>query len=60
MRHIICVSSRPGAVVFDPMMGYGTTGVAAILEGRDFIGIEKDPKYFARAEARIQKLMAGD
>ena len=54
MRHIIRTSSRLGALVMDPMMGNGTTGHAAMLEGRDFLGIEKEPGYFARAEARIR------
>ena len=34
-------------------MGSGTTGVAAILEGRSFIGIEKNEKYFKIAESRV-------
>lgn len=40
-------------VVFDPFMGSGTTGVAAIQMGRKFIGIERDPKYFDIACERI-------
>ena len=36
-------------------MGSGTTGVAAILEDRKFIGIERDKKYFDIAKARIEK-----
>lgn len=41
------------AIVLDPFMGSGTTGVAAILEGRSFIGIEKNEKYFKIAESRV-------
>lgn len=44
---------RPGGTVLDMFMGSGTTGVAAINTGRDFIGIEKDPGYFEIAEKRI-------
>ena len=45
--------SDPGDVVFDPFLGSGTTGKMAVLEGRRFIGIERDPGYFAIAERRI-------
>jgi len=45
--------SNEGEIVLDPFMGSGTTGVAAKNLGRDFIGIELDPEYFAIAERRI-------
>jgi len=41
-------------LICDPFMGSGTTGVAAMLEGRQFIGIEREPKYFALACKRIE------
>lgn len=41
-------------VWLDPFMGSGTTGVAASKMGRDFIGIEKDPRYFDVACKRIE------
>lgn len=47
------ITRTPGQVVFDPLMGSGSVGVAALLEGRDFLGIEKDPDYFAIAERRV-------
>jgi site-specific DNA-methyltransferase (adenine-specific) len=43
----------PGASTFDPFMGSGTTGVAAVRLGRKFIGIEIEPKYFDIACRRI-------
>ena len=46
--------SDPGDVIFDPFMGSGTTGVAATQLGRKFIGIEREPKYFAIACERIE------
>jgi DNA modification methylase len=49
-----CLSFLPeGVTVLDPFMGSGTTGVACINTGRNFIGIERDPGYFAIAERRI-------
>lgn len=43
----------PGATVFDPYMGSGTTGVACVLTGRNFVGCEIDPVHFATAQRRI-------
>jgi len=48
-------SVPPGGTVLDFCMGSGTTGVACIRTGRKFIGIEKDPKYFAIAVERIKR-----
>jgi len=50
--HIISWSN-PSDTVFDPFMGSGTTGKMAVLNGRDFIGIELDADYFKIAERRI-------
>lgn len=58
MEHIILASTKPDAIVFDPFMGSGSTGVACVLNGRSFIGCEKDPKHFANASARIRKHQA--
>lgn len=53
--YLVRTYSNPGDVVLDFCMGSGTTGVACVQEGRDFIGIEKDTEhgYFAIAEKRI-------
>jgi site-specific DNA-methyltransferase (adenine-specific) len=45
-------------VILDPFMGSGTTGVACVLEGRDFIGCEKEPVYFKSAQKRIEAVQA--
>jgi len=45
----------PGGLVLDPFMGSGTTGVACVQTGRNFIGIEIDRGYFDIAKARIEK-----
>lgn len=50
--HIISWSNKDDTV-FDPMMGSGTTGKMALLNGRNFIGIELDHEYFGIAEKRI-------
>lgn len=47
-----------GQTILDPFMGSGTTGVACVQTGRDFIGIEIDPGYFAIAEKRIKEAQA--
>jgi site-specific DNA-methyltransferase (adenine-specific) len=44
-----------GETILDPFMGSGTTGVAAMQLGRSFIGIEREPKYFDIACARIEQ-----
>lgn len=49
---------RIGATVLDPFMGSGTTGVACVRTGRNFIGIEIDPTYFAIAQRRIAEAEA--
>ncbi len=44
-----------GGTVLDPFCGSGTTGVVALNNHRDFIGIELNPEYVAMAEARIER-----
>jgi DNA modification methylase len=49
-----CLQQFPDArTVLDPFMGSGTTGVACIDLGREFIGIERDERYFEAACRRI-------
>lgn len=54
MRPCILAGSRPGDTVLDPFCGSGTTGMVAIQEGRDFIGIEINPEYSKMSEQRIR------
>lgn len=50
-----CLSHVPDAkAICDPFMGSGTTGVACARDGRRFIGIEREPKYFEIACKRIE------
>lgn len=51
----IMATTDPGDTVLDPFMGSGTTGLACMKLKRNFIGIEKDPKYAAVAVGRIER-----
>jgi site-specific DNA-methyltransferase (adenine-specific) len=53
LEYLIRTYTNEGDIVLDNTMGSGSTGVACANTGRKFIGIEKDPTYFAIAERRI-------
>jgi site-specific DNA-methyltransferase (adenine-specific) len=53
MEYLIKTYTLEGETVLDNCMGSGTTCVACVNTGRDFIGIEKDPGYFEIAQSRI-------
>ena len=50
---LIRLLTYKGDVVLDPLLGSGTTAVAALRTGRRYLGYEVDPDYVALAEARI-------
>lgn len=54
MDFIIQNSTRGGDLVFDPFMGSGTTGEAAVLAGRCFVGFEHDRRWFDVACERLE------
>ena len=54
LQHLIRIFSAPRALVLDSFAGSGSTGVAAILEGRDFIGYEIEAEMENRAQKRIK------
>jgi DNA modification methylase len=54
---IIETVSPEGGAILDPFMGSGTTGVAAVVTGRKFVGIEIDPHYFEIAHRRISEAL---
>lgn len=54
VRKYIGICSLPEQTVLDPFVGSGTTGIAAVTMGRNFIGIEKDERYFDIACKRIE------
>jgi site-specific DNA-methyltransferase (adenine-specific) len=53
MRYLVKMVTPPGGIVLDPFMGSGTTGVAAMLEDKQFIGIDMTPEYMEIASGRI-------
>lgn len=53
MRYLCRLVTPPKGIIFDPFMGSGSTGKAAVLEGFGFIGIEKEAEYVEIAKARI-------
>lgn len=53
MEWIVSYWTFDGDAVLDPFMGAGTTGVACVKLGRNFVGIERDTEFFNVAKARI-------
>lgn len=54
MIRLVLNHTNPGDTVLDPFMGSGTTGLACLQTGRNFIGVEIDPGYCEIAEGRIK------
>jgi site-specific DNA-methyltransferase (adenine-specific)/modification methylase len=54
MDYLVRTYSHSGDMILDNAMGSGSTGVAAVMAGRRFVGIESDPKYFALACERLR------
>lgn len=51
---LIEVCSDPGQLVLDPFLGSGTTAAVARALGRDYLGIEREPRYLAMARERLR------
>lgn len=60
MKILVENSSKVGEIVFDPFMGVGSTGIAALSTGRRFIGTEIDEKYYNIACERIAEMSNND
>lgn len=54
LEYLVKTYTHEGGTVLDNCMGSGSTGVACVRTGRQFIGIEKDPQYFQIARERIE------
>jgi len=52
-RYLVKLVTPPGGTILDPFMGSGSTGKAAVLEGFNFIGIEREAEYAEIAKTRI-------
>jgi site-specific DNA-methyltransferase (adenine-specific) len=55
LEYFIKTYSNPGDTILDNCMGSGSTGIACVNTGRNFIGIELDEKYFNIAKERIEE-----
>ena len=58
-QRLIKALTGPNALVLDPFMGSGTTGVAALIEGRRFVGAELIEDYFDVSVKRIKEAAVG-
>ncbi len=57
LYRVLLACTEPGDIVLDPFFGTGTTGAVAKLLGRQWIGIEREAKYVAVAQSRIEALL---
>jgi len=55
LHRVLLASTNKGDFVFDPFLGTGTTAVVAKKMGRNYLGIEKEKKYFKTAKQRLEK-----
>ena len=59
MRWLVRLITPDDGLVLDPFCGSGSTGIGAVLEGRRFLGLEREPSYVEIAQARIAHWEAG-
>lgn len=61
MRYLARLTKTPtGGIVIDPFCGSGTTLMACVLEGREYIGVEREAEYVEIAESRVAEAMLMD
>lgn len=56
LARLIQASTQPGAWILDPFSGSGTTGIAANLLGRRYLGLEKEEEFLAMSKARREEI----
>lgn len=56
LARLIQASTQPGAWILDPFSGSGTTGIAANLLGRRYLGLEKEEDFLAMSKARREEI----
>ena len=54
MQYLIKIYTPEGGTVLDPFCGSGSTGIAAMLEGRNFLGVDLDSDYINIAQRRVE------
>jgi len=54
MRYLVKLVTPPGGTVLDPFLGSGSTAVACVLEGFDWVGCEMTEDYWSMIEARVE------
>ena len=52
----ILASTRPGERILDPFCGSSTTGIAAAILGREYIGVDTEPEYLELSKRRYEEL----
>jgi site-specific DNA-methyltransferase (adenine-specific) len=57
LERMVLAHTAPGDLVLDPFSGSGSTAIAALKNGRRFVGSEKDPNYFNKSLERIKDLV---
>lgn len=57
LKKLIKIASNQDDIIFDPFMGVGSIGVAALQMNRKFIGVELDKTYFEASKRRIDKMI---
>jgi len=57
LERVVLASSEQEGIVLDPFCGSGTTGVAAVMHGRKFVGIEQQEEYVTLSEQRISSVL---
>ena len=58
MQYLVRLVTKNGGIVLDPFLGSGTTAIACVKEGMQYIGIEQNKDYCKIAEARLKPFMA--
>lgn len=56
MARLIQASTQPGAWILDPFNGSGTTGIAANLLGRKYLGLEMEDEFLSMSKARREEI----
>jgi len=57
MSQLISLTVRPGGRVLDPFSGSGSTGIAAVMNGCNYLGFELNPDYFTMSQTRFDQIL---